>query len=242
MREMEPWSREGAELYELIHRSDDFRALAERIHGFVQRHSPGAASLLDVACGTGWYLEELRRWYEVEGVDLSPAMLAFARRRLPDVPLHEADMRNFELGRTFDVVTCLSSSIAWMRTRKDLDRATANMARHLRERGMLVVEPWDSPEDSHDGEPWVTTAVEAGRVVTVMETTRLSDMIWVEESHYLVWTVDGGIEYRTERAQLGAFTRAHYEGSLRRAGLEAHYDSEGLLGRGLHVGVKRAVR
>jgi ubiquinone/menaquinone biosynthesis C-methylase UbiE len=32
-----------------------------------------------VACGTGRYLEELCRWYEVEGIDLSPAMLDLAR-------------------------------------------------------------------------------------------------------------------------------------------------------------------
>jgi SAM-dependent methyltransferase len=127
--DIEPWSAEAVELYELIHRSDDYQGLAERVHGFAQRHSPGAASLLDVACGTGRYLEELRRWHEVEGVDLSQAMLEVARRRLPDVPLHQADMREFELGRTF--VTCLSSSIAWMLTPMDLDPAVANMTRHL---------------------------------------------------------------------------------------------------------------
>jgi hypothetical protein len=30
-------------------------------------------------------------------------MLEVARRTLPDVPLHHTDMREFELGRTFDV-------------------------------------------------------------------------------------------------------------------------------------------
>jgi SAM-dependent methyltransferase len=237
--EIEPWSREAAELYDLIHRSDDYRALAERVHGFVQRHSPGATSLIDVACGTGRCLEELRRWYEVEGVDLSPAVLELARQRLPDVPLHEADMREFDLGRMFDAVTCLSSSIAWMLTPTDLDRAVANMARHLREDGVLVLEPWDSPEDAHDGRrTWVTTAEEPGRVVAMMETTELSGDVWVEDSHYLIWTEAGGIRHGTEHTRLGAFTRADYENSLRRAGLKPHYDPDGLLGRGLHMGVK----
>ena len=241
MADIEPWSSEAVELYELIHRSDDYQGLAERVHAFVQRHSTGAASLLDVACGTGRYLDALRRWYDVEGVDLSHAMLEVARRTLSNVPLHHADMREFELGRTFDVVTCLSSSIAWMLTPTDLDRAVANMARHLREGGVLVLEPGDSPEDSHGGErPWVSTAEEPNRIVAVMETTRLSGEVWVEESHYLIWTAANGIEYRTERARLGAFTRADYADSLHRAGLDPFYDPNGVLGRGLHLGVKRA--
>jgi len=238
--DIEPWSSEAVELYELIHRSDDYQGLAERVHEFAQRHSR-AASLLDVACGTGRYLDPLRRWYDVEGVDLSHAMLEVARRTLPDVSLHHADMREFELGRTFDVVTCLSSSIAWMLTPTDLDRAVANMARHLGEGGVLVLEPWDSPEDSNgDERPWVTTAEEPNRIVAVMETTRLSGDAWVEESHYLIWTAAGGVEHRTERARFGAFTRADYADSLRHAGLDPFYDPNGLLGRGLHLGVKRA--
>jgi SAM-dependent methyltransferase len=155
------------------------------------------------------------------------------------VLLHEADMREFDLGRTFDAVTCLSSSIAWMLTPTDLGCAVANMARHLGQGGVLVLEPWDAPENAHDGErAWVTSVEEPGRVVAMMETTELSGDMWVEESHYLIWTPAGGRQHATERAQLGAFRRADYEVSLGRAGLEPHYDPDGLLGRGLHLGVK----
>lgn len=241
MTDIEPWSREKADLYELVHRSDDFHALAERLHGLIERYSPAATSLLDVACGTGWYLEELRRWYEVEGVDLSPAMLDLARRRLPDVPLHEADMREFDLGPTFDVVTCLSSSVASMLSRNELDRGVENMARHLKDGGVLVLEPWDAPEDVPGAEPvWTTTAQETGRAVALMQTTRLSGDVWIQESQYLIWTSAQGIRHVTELDQLGAFTKGDYETSLRRAGLDARYDANGLLGRGLHIGIKGA--
>jgi ubiquinone/menaquinone biosynthesis C-methylase UbiE len=47
-----------------------------------------AGSLLDVACGTGKHLEQLMRWYQVEGLDLDDGLLAIARERLPGVPLH----------------------------------------------------------------------------------------------------------------------------------------------------------
>lgn len=71
-------------------------------------------------------------------------------------------------------------------------------------------------------------------------TTRLAGDAWVEESHYLIWTAATGIEYRTERARFGAFTRADYADSLHRASLDPYYDPNGLLGRGLHLGVKHA--
>jgi hypothetical protein len=56
----------------------------------------------------------------------------------------------------------------------------------------------------------------------------------------LLGTATEGVQHRTERTQLGAFTRADYEDSLRQAGLEPHNDPDGLLGRGLRPGIKSA--
>jgi SAM-dependent methyltransferase len=169
-----------------------------------------ARSLLDVACGTGWHLERLREWYEVEGVDRSPAMLRHARDRLPDVPLHEGDMRSFDLGRTFDVVSCLSSSIAWMRSRQDLRRAVEAMGTHVRKGGLLLVEPWDFPADEPSDEPWVATKQTPDRVVTLMETTTLDGGAWVQETHWLDRKRPAPIEHRVEVHALGAFEKTDY--------------------------------
>jgi hypothetical protein len=58
----------------------------------------------------GQELELLSDGYRVEGLDLDAQLLAVARERLPSVPLHSGDMRDFEIGRRFDVVTCLLPS------------------------------------------------------------------------------------------------------------------------------------
>ena len=76
-----------------------------------------ARALLDVACGTGKHLERLAQDHSVEGMDLDAALLELALRRLPGVPLHQADMTSFELGRRFDAVVCLFSSIGYVKTR-----------------------------------------------------------------------------------------------------------------------------
>jgi SAM-dependent methyltransferase len=203
----------------------------------VQERRPGAASLLDVACGTGRHLEHLRRWYEVEGVDLSPAMLALARARLPDVPLHVGDMRDFALDRGFDAVTCLFSAIAEVVTVDGLRRGVARMAAHLRPGGVLIVEPWDSPEDRPAaGKPWVEVVEEHGRIAVVMEMGTLDGSVWKEEAHYLLWT-PAGIDHFHERGETGAFTRDDHLAAFRDAGLEVEHDPVGLIGRGLYIGV-----
>jgi SAM-dependent methyltransferase len=112
----------------------------------IRSRVPDARTLLDVACGTGRHLELLSDGYRVEGLDLDAQLLAVARERLPSVPLHSGDMRDFELGRRFDVVTCLFSSIGYVRDDDELDRAIAAMARHLSPGGLMVVEPWFTPE------------------------------------------------------------------------------------------------
>jgi ubiquinone/menaquinone biosynthesis C-methylase UbiE len=87
--------RHTAHVYDLLYQAagKDYAAESNDLHALIQERVPAATSLLDVACGTGGHLEYLRRWYEVVGVDLDPAMLRHGRRRLPGVRLVEGDMR-----------------------------------------------------------------------------------------------------------------------------------------------------
>jgi SAM-dependent methyltransferase len=235
----DPWSERAADLYEFFFDRDGAHRDAERLHGLIRERTPDARSLLDVACGTGWHLERLREWYEVEGVDRSPAMLRYARDRLPDVALHEGDMRSFDLGQTFDVVSCLSSSIAWMRSTQDLRRAVEAMGTHVRKDGLLLIEPWDFPADAPSDEPWVATKQKPDRVVTLMETTTFDGDVWVQETHWLDRKRPGRIEHLVEVHTLGAFERSDHVEAFVAAGLDVEFDTVGLLGRGLFIGTRR---
>ena len=83
-----------AAFYDLIYHWKDYPAEADKLAAFIQQHKRSSGStLLDVGCGTGKHLEHLRTRYTCEGIDLDPELLRIARERLPDLPLHRADVR-----------------------------------------------------------------------------------------------------------------------------------------------------
>lgn len=100
----------SAAFYDALYSWKDYQGEVEKLTAVIRSCVPDARTLLDVACGTGRDLELLSDGYRFEGLDLDAQLLAVARERLPSVPLHSGDMRDFELGRRFDVVTCLLPS------------------------------------------------------------------------------------------------------------------------------------
>jgi ubiquinone/menaquinone biosynthesis C-methylase UbiE len=225
--------------YDEIYSFKNYAAESEKLRTIIERHPARSSprSLLDVACGTGMHLSHLSKHYRCEGLDLDAKLLAIARERCPGVAFHTGDMTGFHLGRTFDVITCLFSAIGYARTVEQLDDAAAAMTRHLAPGGIMIVEPWLSPE------VWKTGVIHSlvvdkpdlkiARFNTALKFGRTS----VVDFHYLLGKAEG-VEYFTERHELGLFTHDEYLDSFLRVGLEVSHDPEGLMGRGLYIGVK----
>lgn len=109
----------------------DEPVVAEYLHG----RKPGVA--LDAACGTGRFAEFLaRRGHYVIGVDSSPDMLAYARRRVPDGEFHVAELNRLPLpDNSADVVVCALALVHVPR----LQPVLTEFARVLRPGGDLVI-------------------------------------------------------------------------------------------------------
>jgi SAM-dependent methyltransferase len=147
-------------------------------------------------------------------------MAAIARAKLgPDVAIHPGDMRSFDLGRTFDAVTCMFSSIGYTRDAAQLDRAIATMARHLEPGGVLVFDAWLLPEQWHDGHRVAHAVNEADVALARLDTSYRQGRDSVLDFHFVVATGDG-VDRFTERHVLTMHTAAEYESALRSAGCE----------------------
>jgi SAM-dependent methyltransferase len=230
---------ESAELYDLIYsRFKDYEAEAAAVAALLGRVHPGARTLLDVGCGTGEHARILRErfGYELAGIDLSPEFVAVAARKSPLARFECADMVDFELGRRFDAVLCLFSSIGYVRTLENVRRALACFRRHLAPGGVVVVEPWFEPGAGAltSGRTTLVTAesddVKVCRASRLVVEERLSRI----EFEYLV-ARPGGIEHLREVHELGLFTVAETLDCFDSAGLAVEHEATGLTGRGLYL-------
>ena len=161
-------------------------------------------------------------------------MVEIARSR--GLTVHLGDMTTFDLGRTFDVVTCLFSSIGYA---ADLGRTVANLARHVAPGGVLVIEPWLTPETVIPDHVSLQTADDGVTRVARMGLVRVEGGVSRLNLHHLVGG-QGKVDYFQEQHDLRLWTRDEYEAALVGAGLVPTYDGEGLMGRGLWLGVRSA--
>ncbi len=224
----------SAAFYDVLYSFVDYEATVRELQATLNREAPGASRLLDVACGTGRHLELLRDRYEVEGLDINPTMLKAARDRCPGVAFHQADMADFSLKGSFDVIMCLFSSIGYVRTEERLRSAIRCMSRHLNPGGLLVIEPWFTPEQYWTGTITANHIDQADLKLTWMYTSEREDAVSVLDIHYMVGR-PSGIETFRERHEIGLFNEQQHLDAFSDAGLEARHESAGPFGRGLYL-------
>ena len=95
---------ESAELYDAIYHFKNYARECERLRSLIGEAVPAASTILDVACGTGEHARFLKDHYAVDGVDINENYLRAARLKNPAGDYARADMTDFDLGRTYDVV------------------------------------------------------------------------------------------------------------------------------------------
>jgi SAM-dependent methyltransferase len=229
-------------VYDLLYnRIKDYGAEAAQLAELIRDRRPGARSLLDVGCGTGNHLVHLAADFEVEGLESSPAMAAAARRKLPQVPVHEHDMRSFALGRRFDAVVSLFSAIGYMLTTEDLGAAINAMADHVEPGGVIVLEPWFGPDrwdELEEGNVGINLVQPEGEVLVRMVRSSSRGRVSHMEMHYLHGT-SSEIRHIVEHHDLGLFGPDEYEAAFELAGVSVERQEPGFSGRGLYVGVRR---
>jgi ubiquinone/menaquinone biosynthesis C-methylase UbiE len=211
---------------------------AEQIRKVIEKYKKTSGNgLLDVGCGTGGHFPYLREWYSLEGLDIDDQMLKVARQRHPDITFHQGDMVNFDLGKQFDVVTCLFSAIGYAMTVPNLQSAIKSLERHTKPGGVVVVEPWFSPEQWKEGRPSAVFVDKPDMKLARINISERKGNISIINFHFLVATPDN-VEHFTELHEIGLFTKEEYLDSFEKTGLKTTHDPQGITGRGLYIGVK----
>src|SRR3954467_1832062 len=107
---------------------------------FAIDHGLRGNRLLDVGCGTGKsFLPMLERGFEVTACDISPEMIAEARRKAGRrAELHVADMRRLPVLGEFDLITCLDDALNHLLGPDEVAQAFEGFAANLAPGGLLM--------------------------------------------------------------------------------------------------------
>ena len=104
-----------------------------------------AGRVLELGCGTGHKLIPIASdGHPCTGLDLSPHMLAEAQRKADQagvaVEWVQGDMREFDLGRTFDLVFIAANSLLHLHEAEHLVNCFRSVRRHLAPGGRLILD------------------------------------------------------------------------------------------------------
>jgi SAM-dependent methyltransferase len=162
-----------------------FLALAQQLGG----------AALEIACGTGRLTIPLAQaGVTITGLDIAPAMLARAKEKAGKLPIDwmEADARQFDLKKQFNLIFMSSAGMQHLLTRADQEAALACVCAHLSASGRFVFSvlfPHVRNMEASDGEiEWFTYTNDRGQEVRVTGTDAYDDLSQVHtETAYRRW-------------------------------------------------------
>lgn len=226
---------QSAQWYDAIYSFKDYKAETDHILALLREKRPNAKTLLDVACGSAEHDKYLAQHYQVDGIDLQPEFIHIAAGKNPAGRYTVADMSAFDLGRSYEIILCLFSSIGYLRTLERVGRALQCFKHHLAPGGLLLVEPWFTPTSWNPTHPaTMLTAEGEGWCICRMTEGGQQGRLSYTDCHYLLGQ-HGKVQYFSERHELGLFTVAEMTAAFRQAGFAVTYDEQGLIGRGLYL-------
>ena len=232
--------KELAKYYDLIYSWKDYEKETLKINEIIKKYKNSDGNkLLDIACGTGKHIEYLQENFSCTGIDLNEEMIEIASDNMNDVSFKQADMINFSLNDSFDVITCLFSSIGYVKSYDNLEKTIMNFSNHLKTGGIVIIEPFFTKSTYTVGLPSMTTYDGEDIKIARLNTTKLENDISVMEMHYLIVERDKDVKYFVDRHEVGLFDVDRFLEIMKTSGFKAEFLKDGLMrGRGLYIGIK----
>lgn len=214
----------------------------EDVRFFVDMALQTGGPVLELGCGTGRVLLPVARaGIEITGLDLSQGMLAILQRRLAEEPpevqarvrLVEGDMRDFDLGRQFALVTIPFKPFQHLVTVEEEMACLAAIRRHLLPGGRVVLDLFNPSmkaltDDSRFDEQPPEAEVELPDGTRFYRTWRTVDrnyftQVQQVEMYYYVTHPDGREERAVHAFPMRWLYRFEAEHLLARCGFEVEH-------------------
>ena len=233
--------KQFAKYYDLIYTKKDYKSEFDYQNKLIKKYQKSKGKdLLEVACGTGRYLEYCEKTYHCTGFDLNQAMLNIAKKKLKKTKLHQGNMQTFDLHKQFDIVTCLFSSIGYLKNTKQLEQTIVNFSKHLKPGGVFLISPWLSKQafkvcsihmnGYYDDNIKITRAV-----VSKFKKPNISVM----DFHWMIAERNKDVKYISgDKHELTMFTEKEFKTAFTKAGLKVDFIKQNKDSRGLYVAVK----
>jgi SAM-dependent methyltransferase len=224
----------SSDFYDALYSFKDYNKEASDIRGYIYKQNPNVKTILDIACGTGKHIEYLSSFFQVDGIDLNEKFVRIASERNSASHFWCEDMTNFNLNKKYDVVMCLFSSIAYVKTLESVLKTVEQFRNHLMENGFIIIEPWFTPQAWESGFVSIlNTETEEFKISRMSHADRDGNLS-ILNFEYLVG-FKNGIQHLSERHELGLFNTEELIQTLELTGMKVEYDPIGISGRGLYM-------
>ena len=202
----------------------------------VAARCPHARTWLDLCCGCGSLLKFVcEGGFEAVGLDISPHQLKHAKRSAPSARFVHCDVRQLDLPRKFDVITCLFDSLNYLTRKKDIERVFRRARRHLAGDGLFAfdVNTFEGLRDQ-----WCKSTVARSRSRAIIIDTSFNEKRALGRCVITGFIKTGGAYRRFEEEHLErGYRPCEIEGLLSRAGLAFEkYDGNTLSAAGERSG------
>jgi ubiquinone/menaquinone biosynthesis C-methylase UbiE len=216
--------------YDLLYPWKDYETEVEKIKKLVSEYKESEGNkLLEIACGTGGHTQYLQDYFKTLATDINVKSFDVACNKAKNVNFKEVDMMNMDLDEKFDVIVCLSGSVALVKEYKNLRKTIENFSHYLKKGGIVIIEPFFNKEELMDiaESPGLTTykydQIEIIRAIDY----EFQDNFCITNRHYLIAERRKKIKYFFERIDMGLFESKEFIQSMKDFGLQPYFLKDG---------------
>jgi SAM-dependent methyltransferase len=151
---MSVFASQYASHYDLFYADKDYAAEAAFVGAAIEKHKPGARSVLDLGCGSARHAVEFARaGFFVTGIDRSAEMITQGQGRIKQLSselqhrlfLTQADATTYRSSKTFDAVASLFHVVSYQTSNDTLNGIFQTARAALQVGGLFVFDFWYGP-------------------------------------------------------------------------------------------------